>query len=179
MSIFKRVWDALRKHYPLWVYSTATYWTTRSGTLVESQDNHDGELRVESDPYEGLLMGSLIDSEDEEPKYRLLLDLDHRAVLLPSSSKDHSHLIVDVELTKHAHDKVMLALSDAGIVQRGFALGGADHESGTTLRLPWVKKGDDWSLKQQQQRSAKDFTCKIKWVYRSADKYSCDIAGGF
>lgn len=148
MTLYKTLQFALRKHYPSWLYPTLTFWSTTSGKLSASEDNHDQQVKVESEPSDALLIGSQKMSEDEKnPKYRLFLDLDINAVLLPSSSEGHHHLIVDANLTKEQHDKVLDVLSEVGIIQRGFALGGRDV-SGASLRLPWVVKGEDKSLRE-------------------------------
>lgn len=76
---------------------------------------------------------------DEEQHHRLLLDLDHPALLLDSSTPGHHHLYVDVEIEQEAWEKLIRALSEAGVIEEGYAE--ASLERGhTDLRLPWVKK---------------------------------------
>lgn len=76
---------------------------------------------------------------DEEQHHRLLLDLDHPALLLDSSTPGHHHLYVDVEIGDVQWRELIQALAVAGVIEEGYAE--ASLERGhTDLRLPWVKK---------------------------------------
>lgn len=74
--------------------------------------------------------------------HALLLDLDVPAYLVPSSTPGHSHLYVDVEIPEGKLFRLLDALSDAGVIQTGYA-GASQSRGGTALRLPWVKKDDE------------------------------------
>lgn len=77
--------------------------------------------------------------EDAEDRHALLLDLDVPAWLVPSSTEGHSHLYVDVSIPTSTYFRLLDALADAEVIQRGFA-NSSKHRGGTALRLPWVKK---------------------------------------
>lgn len=77
--------------------------------------------------------------EDVEDHHALLLDLDVPAWLVPSSTEGHSHLYVDVSIPTVTYYALLDALSDAGVIQHGYA-NASKHRGGTALRLPWVKK---------------------------------------
>lgn len=71
--------------------------------------------------------------------HKILLDLDVPAKLIPSSTPGHSHLYIDRELTWEAYGKLLHALAEAGVIERGYV--GASGERGyTALRLPWIRK---------------------------------------
>lgn len=79
--------------------------------------------------------------EDAQDSHALLLDLDVPAWLVPSSTKGHSHLYVDVKIPTSTYYTLLDALADAGVIQRGYA-NSSKRRGGTSLRLPWVKKPD-------------------------------------
>jgi hypothetical protein len=71
-----------------------------------------------------------------------VLDLDIPHWYVQSSTPGHAHLILGVRVTRDGYDKLLTALERAGIIQYGFAESGRRSEFGTTVRLPWIKKGD-------------------------------------
>lgn len=76
---------------------------------------------------------------DAEGMHAVLLDLDVPAALIPSSTPGHSHLYIDVKVEEATYFRLLDALADAGVIQRGYA-NSSKHRGGTALRLPWVKK---------------------------------------
>lgn len=74
-----------------------------------------------------------------DPVHALLIDLDIPAWLVPSSTPGHSHLYVDVAIQQSAYFRLLDALADAGVIQRGYA-DSSKARGGTALRLPWIKK---------------------------------------
>lgn len=76
-----------------------------------------------------------------KPVHALLIDLDIPAWLVPSSTPGHSHLYVDVAIQQDAYFRLLDALANAGVIQRGYA-DSSKARGGTALRLPWVKKSD-------------------------------------
>lgn len=74
----------------------------------------------------------------------LLLDIDHPAWLVRSSTEGHFHLYVDIPggIPHDAYMTLLAALADAGVIERGYA--NASRARGfSSLRLPWVKKEKD------------------------------------
>ena len=76
---------------------------------------------------------------DNPDRHALLLDLDVPAYLVPSSTEGHSHLYIDVSIEHDKWECLMECLSDAGVIERGYA-GASEQRGFATLRLPWVKK---------------------------------------
>lgn len=75
------------------------------------------------------------------PHHALLLDIDHPAWLVRSTTEGHFHLYVDIPggIPHSAYMALLDALADAGVVERGYA--DASRVRGfSSLRLPWVKK---------------------------------------
>lgn len=76
---------------------------------------------------------------DTEQHY-IVLDIDHPTQLIPSSTPGHFHLIIERKVSHFKWIQLLLAMSDAGIVQPGYAH--ASIRAGyTSIRLPWVRKG--------------------------------------
>lgn len=74
-------------------------------------------------------------------RHNLLLDIDHEAYLVKSSTPGHYHLYVDIP-GGIAHDKwadAMSALANAGVIESGYAAASID-QGHATLRVPWDKK---------------------------------------
>ena len=71
--------------------------------------------------------------------HRIVLDIDMDAALIPSTTPGHHHLIIDKVLPWDEYEKLLNALADAGIIQKGYA--GASIAKGyTAIRPPWEKK---------------------------------------
>jgi hypothetical protein len=70
----------------------------------------------------------------------IALDLDFPAVLLPSTTADHHHLIVDHQLSHEQWEKFITVCAEVGLIEQGYA--DASLARGRTfLRMPWVRKG--------------------------------------
>lgn len=71
--------------------------------------------------------------------HTIMLDLDVPARLVPSSTKGHSHLYIDVVNDWDTICYLLDALGMAGVLEPGYVR--ASKERGyTALRLPWVRK---------------------------------------
>lgn len=71
--------------------------------------------------------------------HRPVLDIDIPAALIPSSTPGHSHLYIDRLLSWPQYEKLLAALADAGIIERGY-YDTAVKRKATFVRLPWIKK---------------------------------------
>lgn len=83
----------------------------------------------------------LIDDPNGPETHALVLDIDHPAWLVRSSTPGHYHLYVDVPngIGRKNYERVLDALAVAGVIEPGYA--GASKARGfTSVRLPWVKK---------------------------------------
>lgn len=83
----------------------------------------------------------LVSSDVDGGGYHLpVLDLDVPAQLVPSATPGHSHLYIDVRMPWDKYEALLLALAEAGIVERGFA--DASLRRGfSSVRVPWKPKG--------------------------------------
>lgn len=107
--------------------------------------------RKGADPVDALLICA--EQDGPVPTYRLLLDLDV-PVHVEKSTNGNTHLYVDVPMTREQHDIVLGALAKAGVIEEGYAEVGITGAFGATLRPPWVKKGEDKTLRQKHEESA-------------------------
>lgn len=71
--------------------------------------------------------------------HKVLLDIDHPAVLVPSTTEGHYHLLIDVEVPWEKYVDFMDAAAEAGILEEGFVKA-ARARGFSTLRMPWIKK---------------------------------------
>jgi hypothetical protein len=84
---------------------------------------------------------------DEERKFRnvrggwhtIVLDIDHPAALVPSTTEGHFHLYIDVPLQWDVYCRLMIAMSDAGVLEPGY-VDASINRGASFLRLPGVKK---------------------------------------
>lgn len=74
-------------------------------------------------------------------RHALVIDIDHNAWLVRSSTPGHYHLYVDVKdgIKSEDYFNLLAALAEAGVIEPGYA--GASMARGRTyVRLPWIKK---------------------------------------
>lgn len=69
----------------------------------------------------------------------LAIDVDHDAVLIPTSTEGHHHLIINKKMTWAQYEKLLDALKDAGIIQDGYHRASVMRKA-TWLRTPWTRK---------------------------------------
>lgn len=77
-------------------------------------------------------------------RHLIALDLDVPAYLVPSSTRGHSHLYIDVPtgIEHEAYMALISLLAHLGVIEPGYA--NVSRQRGhTALRLPWVKKGQE------------------------------------
>ena len=72
-------------------------------------------------------------------KHRVAIDLDMDAVLVPSSTPGHHHLIIDKELSWEQYKKLLEALEAAGLIEAGYYKASINRGA-SVLRTPWTKK---------------------------------------
>lgn len=71
--------------------------------------------------------------------HAIILDLDVPAYLVPSSKPGHSHLYIDVKITKHQLKNLLHTLTNCGVIEEGFR-NVSLARGHTSLRLPWINK---------------------------------------
>jgi hypothetical protein len=109
------------------------------------------------------MITSELDSEDEffAKAHRPVLDIDYEAALVPSSTPGHFHLYLDKTISHDAYMKFLEAAAVAGIIQWGF-YEGAKKRGATSVRLPWIKKGDPYANSSDPDAAVKDLEKQIK-----------------
>lgn len=71
--------------------------------------------------------------------HKVVIDLDMDAVLLPSSTPGHHHLIVDKTMPWADYKKLLGSLRDAGLIQEGYYKASINRGA-SVIRTPWTKK---------------------------------------
>lgn len=104
---------------------------SESGEYVtEAVEEEDADLHSAD-----LITSAMVDSAMHRP----VLDIDFGAQLIPSSTPGHFHLYLDKEVSWKSFQKVLKALSAAGLIEEGYAE--ASIQRGySAVRLPWVEK---------------------------------------
>lgn len=68
-----------------------------------------------------------------------VLDLDMPCTLVPSSTPDHYHLIIETAMSWRRYRGLLRALARAGIIERGYYRASI-RRGYSAVRVPWVKK---------------------------------------
>lgn len=74
-----------------------------------------------------------------EPRHVIALDLDIPAVLIPSSTPGHNHLVINQYVSWPDYKELLTLLARIGVIEKGFADASIEREE-TFLRLPWIRK---------------------------------------
>lgn len=72
-------------------------------------------------------------------RHMVALDLDIPAVLVPSSTEGHHHLLIDVDLSEHDYMGLLKHLGELGIIEKGYAEICTKRKA-SHLRAPWKSK---------------------------------------
>jgi hypothetical protein len=130
--------DVMEK-LPEWVRTNKFYKAAlKPGT--QSFDPDYDDHRTEAGPEQANLISShAFTSVDGVTYHYPMIDLDLNAALIPSSTEGHFHLYLNRTISHDKYRKMLEAMVEAGIVQKGI-LGQFDKYGSTTLRLPHIKK---------------------------------------
>ena len=104
-----------------------------SSEALEKCSREDGEI------VSSKLAGQSLFNFAGEEKHKILLDIDHNAVLVPSSTEGHWHLYIDHTITWKQYRSLLSALAEAGVIEDGYAQASIRREQ-THLRVPWLNK---------------------------------------
>jgi len=94
------------------------------------------------------LDATVITSEVAHPRpelpnaHKVALDIDFPIKVVPSSTPGHGHLYIDKEMSWEDYLKLMEVMVEVGLLEEGY-LGASRQRGFTSLRLPWIKKGDE------------------------------------
>ena len=109
--------------------------------LDEMQES--GETGVDPVGTSDILKANLISSRvTGYRKHRILLDIDHEAALIPSSTEGHYHLYINHLLTDEQMEKLVKVLEEIELIAPGNANQWWRHKA-LFLRLPWIKKRNE------------------------------------
>ncbi|QXO14201.1 hypothetical protein SEA_BOCK_60 [Gordonia phage Bock] len=118
----------------------------------------------------GIVAAQVIDDADQPTgRFKMLIDLDVDAVLIPSSHNGRHHLLIDHEVTKEQHDRVLSVLAEVGAVEPGYAKASSDRNEGARLRTPWKLK-DDGAVSAERRTWGDEFRDALVFMaLRAAD----------
>jgi hypothetical protein len=120
--------------------------------MTENYEATDPEIRtVTSNLDEATVVTSLVEQKLGQGVHKPILDVDIPVKVIPSTTEGHNHLYIDKELTSEQYFKLLDALADAGIIERGYA-NVSKSRGYTAVRMPWVKKGDAYDIKESHTR---------------------------
>jgi hypothetical protein len=74
--------------------------------------------------------------------HKLALDIDLPAKLMPTTTPGHWHLYIDHEMPWEVYVKVIDALAEAGVIEKGYARA-SKIRGYTSVRPPWLTKTED------------------------------------
>lgn len=77
--------------------------------------------------------------------HKIVLDIDHNAVLIPSSSPSHYHLIVDHYVNWEDYQELLRAMAKCNLIEKGY-MEGSIKSGASWLRTPWTKKNIRYEL---------------------------------
>jgi hypothetical protein len=99
---------------------------------------------VTPDPFDELFAGGFV--EYEEPKHIVVLDVDHPAHLVDSSTPGHHHLYVEIPPCAWSdYVEFLQAAHTIGLIEEGY-LNASIERGHSDVRLPWVRKGEEGDL---------------------------------
>lgn len=114
--------------------------------MVTDWGNDDSDDKLNNAPGDrhkaaGMNNANVVTSLRDDGRHRVVLDIDHPAWLMPSTTPGHYHLYIDVPggIERMEYAKLLDALVNANVIEPGYA--GASIARGfTSVRLPWITK---------------------------------------
>lgn len=107
--------------------------------VSDGYDTWKQEVRRESPAVKAKLVTSI--SRHNRGKHVPVLDIDIPAYLVPSSTQDHSHLYLDVEMSWWRYKRLLKQMAKAGILEKGYVKASLARKH-TAVRCPWITKDD-------------------------------------
>jgi hypothetical protein len=72
-------------------------------------------------------------------QHKVVLDIDHDALLVPSSTPGHHHLYINKSMSWDMYQEVLKVLASAGIIQKNYMYASIKR-GGSWVRTPWTRK---------------------------------------
>lgn len=109
---------------------------------VVNIDDYDSEhTEVEtSDLDEATVITSIVADATIFNLHKVVVDLDHPAILLDSSTPGHHHLYIDKEMPWDDYAKLLRVMAEVGLLEQGY-VDACLYRGYSAVRLPWVRKG--------------------------------------
>lgn len=126
---------------------------TRGWTHLRSSYNDDNVVYTSTK--KGPNDEEVIISKLPTGKHIVAIDIDHPCELVPSRTKGHYHLYIDVEMEWEKLKNLLWSMSAAGIVEPGYA-SACTAQGFTVLRVPTVEQ-EAQRLREAMERSGKLF----------------------
>lgn len=143
MNKFEKWYKAVKN---LTYYSASVYPTIPDahGNLALEHDYAEDRGRKPVDKLsEAHLISSLVKgSVSDYETHKIAIDIDWPAVLIPSSTEGHYHLIIDKKISWSSYVRILEALGDCGVVQSGYARASIARGR-TDIRTPWIRKPEN------------------------------------
>lgn len=94
---------------------------------------------------------------EPEHLHALVLDIDHQAWLIPSSTPGHSHLYVDLPVLPGDLWDFLDAAAKIGLVEEGYVSACKSRDM-TSVRAPWIAKGEEPSTLRRAAQAAAEIS---------------------
>lgn len=90
------------------------------------------------------VVSSLWANGQAQARHALVIDIDHDAWLVRSTTPGHFHLYIDVPdgIPHERYMALLHYLADCGVIEKGYA-NASVARGHSDVRLPWVKKGQE------------------------------------
>lgn len=89
--------------------------------------------------------------------HKIVLDIDHDAVLVKSSTHGHHHLIVDHYVNWEDYQELLRAMAKCNLIQKGY-VESSINQGASWLRTPWARKGYGTTVEVGGVYSSDDFS---------------------
>lgn len=76
-------------------------------------------------------------SYDDENIHYPVLDIDHPCYVIPSQTPGHFHLYIDKAVLWEQYERLLRSLSDAGIIEEGYARASIARKASYAALRPW------------------------------------------
>lgn len=143
MSFLSRLLGDLRLY-------RVTNWMASSGDALGTDGHFVNEVDQANVITSRMVDPAAPESDPFEIRHQVVLDIDHPAQLVESSTPGHSHLYIQVPggIPTGHYFKLLEALFDAGVIEKGY-LAASSKRGFSCVRLPWVSKESTSPLSPQ------------------------------
>jgi hypothetical protein len=146
--------------------SPSSVWDGSGRTFWFSDQLNEKTLRRDRRRRSARAAANIVASLCEDGSHMPTLDIDHPALLTPSSTPGHHHLFVDVPMTWRAYRRLLRALYLAGVIGRNAYWRSLDRGA-SFVRPPGVMKSPEELERAQRGRGdQRRAATRALWVTR-------------